>query len=105
MINNKIAYILVPYFDNWSSFMDIKNRILEVSKEECFDNIKIGAMIENVESAIISDTISEVSDFISIGTNKFFSLSSTTDISTSIRALYLFTKSFHFSINASYSSI
>ena len=68
-INNKIAYILVPYFDNWSSFMNIKNRILEVSKEECFDNIKIGAMIENVESAVISDTISEVSDFISIGTN------------------------------------
>lgn len=68
-INNKTAYILVPYFDNWSSFMDIKNRILEVSKEECFDNIKIGAMIENVESAIISDTISESADFISIGTN------------------------------------
>ena len=68
-VNNKTAYILVPYFDNWSSFMDIKNRILEVSKEECFDNIKIGAMIENVESAIISDTISESADFISIGTN------------------------------------
>ena len=68
-INNKTAYILVPYFDNWSSFMDIKNRILEVSKEECFDNIKIGAMIENVESAIISDIISESADFVSIGTN------------------------------------
>lgn len=68
-INNKIAYILVPYFDNWSSFMDIKNRILEVAEEEHFNNIKIGAMIENVESAIISDTISESADFISIGTN------------------------------------
>jgi len=68
-INNKTAYILVPYFDNWSSFMDIKNRILEVAKKEHFDNVKVGAMIENVESALISDTISEVSDFISIGTN------------------------------------
>lgn len=66
---NKTAYILVPYFDNLSSFLDIKNRILDVAKEEHFNNIKIGAMIENVESAIISDTISESADFISIGTN------------------------------------
>jgi len=66
---NKTAYILVPYFDNLSSFLDIKNRILDVAEEEHFNNIKIGAMIENVESAIISDTISESADFISIGTN------------------------------------
>ena len=66
---NKTAIILVPYFNSCSSFIDIKNRIIKIAQEENYDNIKIGAMIENVESALLSDEIAEVADFISIGTN------------------------------------
>lgn len=67
--NNKTAVILVPYFNSCSSFLGIKNKIIEIAQEENYDNIKIGAMIENVESALLSDEIAKVADFISIGTN------------------------------------
>ena len=66
---NKTAIILVPYFSSCSSFLGIKNQIIEIAQKENYNNVKIGAMIENVESALLSDEIAEVADFISIGTN------------------------------------
>ena len=66
---NKTAIILVPYFSSCSSFLGIKNQIIEIAQKEDYNNVIIGAMIENVESALLSDEIAEVADFISIGTN------------------------------------
>lgn len=66
---NKAAIILVPYFSSCSSFLGIKNQIIEIAQKENYNNVIIGAMIENVESALLSDEIAEIADFISIGTN------------------------------------
>ena len=65
----KTAYILIPYFIACSDFKGIKLLVEEISKKENYDDVKIGAMIENVESANLADDIAEIADFISIGTN------------------------------------
>ena len=65
----KTAYILVPYFMSLSDIKGIKLLIEEIAKKENYDDVKIGAMIENIESANLADDIAEIADFISIGTN------------------------------------
>ena len=65
----KTANILVPYVENINDIRSINKYIMEVAKEEQYDDIKIGAMIESIPGALSADEIADEVDFVSIGTN------------------------------------
>ena len=67
--HNKTAKILIPCVYSKIEFEAIKGQILDVAFQEGYDNVEVGAMIENVDAARISDYIAKSADFISIGTN------------------------------------
>jgi hypothetical protein len=67
--NNKVAKIQIPYITGIYQVIEIKKTIQQVAKEEDYDQIELGAMIENLKSFVLAQNITELVDFISIGTN------------------------------------
>ena len=66
--NTQIS-LLIPFFKSVYDFEYFKKEILQLSQKYNLTDLKIGAMIENIETANNVDEIAKYADFISIGTN------------------------------------
>ena len=68
--NKNVAKIMLPMVTSKEEIIEAKRIIQSVAEEMNFTKkIEIGIMIETPASAIISDVLSEICDFFSIGTN------------------------------------
>lgn len=61
--------ILVPMVTDSKYFTNVKRNILSYASDAGMKDVKIGAMIENLEGVKDADNIAKNADFISIGTN------------------------------------